>query len=205
MKLDLNKILEVFNKQTDQVRFSVLAAVVLLVLALDMVLLVMPQAGSIGRLNDQIRQMSDDTKEVLTDRQRVSQLRHNLQQAREQLSTLNARVRPIQEVPMVLSTIASIANEYDVKIDQLIPEKTLQESLTSSPDGKYYGLPVVMKARCGYHMFGRFLNKLENEQMYFIVKDFIIQNDAGDTGTHSFSMTLKLILVDHNGGATKRL
>jgi hypothetical protein len=77
--------------------------------------------------------------------------------------------------------------------------KSQQETLTSSADGKYYALPVVIKARCGYHMFGRFLNKLENEDLYFIMKDFIIQNDDKDPNTHAF------IFFDHQhhpGGET---
>ena len=45
-------------------------------------------------------------------------------------------------------------------------------------------------------MFGRFLNKLENEDLYFILKDFIIQNDEKDPNTHLFSLTIKIILVD---------
>ncbi len=105
-------------------------------------------------------------------------------------------MRPIQEVPAILSTISSIANEYGVKIDQMVPEKNQQEALTAAADGKYYALPVVIKARCGYHMFGHFLNKLENEDMYFIMKDFIIQNDEKDSNTHLFSLTIKIILVD---------
>ena len=45
-------------------------------------------------------------------------------------------------------------------------------------------------------MFGHFLNKLENEDLYFIMKDFIIQNDEKNTNTHLFSLTIKIILVD---------
>ena len=106
------------------------------------------------------------------------------------------KVRPIQEVPAVLSTISSIANEFGVKIDQMVPEKSQQETLTTAADSKYYALPIVIKARCGYHMFGHFLNKLENENMYFIMKDFIIQNDGPNSNTHLFSLTIKMILVD---------
>ena len=105
-------------------------------------------------------------------------------------------MRPIQEVPAILSIISGIANEYGVKIDQLLPEKNLQEALPTAADGKYYALPIVIKAHGGYHKFGHFLNKLENGDMFFILKDFIIQNDEKDTNTRLFSLTIKLILVD---------
>jgi len=196
MKFDLTKILDHFNKLNDQTRYAILAGVVVLIILLDVFLLVLPQIGAIADQNDQIKKLSDDTQQVLTDRQRINQLKKNLQDARLQLSSLSKKVRPIQEVPAILSTISSIANEYGVKIDQLVPEKNLQETLTAAADGKYYALPIVINARCEYHMFGHFLNKLENEDMYFILKDFIIQNDEKATSTHSFSLTIDIILVD---------
>jgi len=205
MKLNLNKILEYFNNLNDQARYAALGGVVVLIILIDVFLLVLPQIGGIAHVNDQLKKMADDTQEVLTDRQRIGQLRKNLQETRVQFNSLNMRVRPIQEVPVILSTISSIANDYGVKIDQLDPEKTQQESLTVAADGKYYALPVVIKAHSGYHMFGHFLNKLENENLYFILKDFIIQNAEKDTNTHSFSLTINLILVDRSLDSSKNL
>jgi Tfp pilus assembly protein PilO len=196
MKLDLSKILEYFNNLNDQARYAILGGVVILVILLDVFLLVLPQIGGIVDINDQIKKMSDDTQQVLTDRQRIGQLRKNLQDERDQVASLSLKVRPLQEVPVILSTISSIANEFSVKIDQLTPEKNQQETLTADADSKYYALPIVIKARCGYHMFGHFLNKMENEDMSFTIRDFIIQNDDKDPNTHLFTLTIKLILVD---------
>jgi Tfp pilus assembly protein PilO len=205
MKSYLFKILEFFNNLNDQTRYSILGAVVLLVILLDIFLLVLPQISGIADINDQLRKMTVDTQQVLTDRQRINQLKKNLQEAHVQLSSLSMKMRPIQEVPAILSTISSIANEYGVKIDQLTPEKNQQESLKTELEGKYYVLPVVIKAHCGYHMFGRFLNKLENENMSFILKDFIIQNMEKDPNIHIFSLTIKIILVDQILIKTKNL
>ena len=41
--------------------------------------------------------------------------------------------------------------------------------------------------------------------MYFILKDFIIQNDEKDTNTHLFSLTIKIILVDRTLAQVKNL
>jgi Tfp pilus assembly protein PilO len=196
MKPDLNKILDSFNKLNDQARYGILAGVVLLVILLDVFLLFLPQLGSINDNNDQIKQITEDTQQVLTDKQRINLLKKYLKADRDDLNLLSMKVRPIQEVPAILSTISSIANEYGVKIDQLVPEKNRQEALTTASDDKYFALPVVIRAHSGYHMFGRFLNKLEDEDLYFIMKDFIVQNDEKDTRIHSFNLTINIILVD---------
>jgi Tfp pilus assembly protein PilO len=196
MKPDLNKILGQFNNLNDQTRYAILGGVVFFIILIDVFLLVLPQMGGIGSNNDQIKQLSDDTQQVLTDRQRIRQLKKNLEDTRTSLNALTQKVRPLQEVPAILSTISSIANEYGVKIDQLEPEKGQQESLKAASADKYYALPVLIKVHCGYHMFGHFLNKLEQEDIYFIMQDFIIQNDGANTNAHSFSLTIKIILVD---------
>lgn len=196
MKLDLNQIIEKFNNLNDQLRYAIVVGVVFVIILLDVLIFISLQMGGIASVNDHIKKLSEDTRQVVVDQGRINLLRKNLQEARLELKSLSVKVRSIQEVPAILSTIASIANEYDVKIDQLVPEKNLQETLTSSADGKYYALPVVIKARCGYHMFGRFLNKLENDDLYFILKDFVVQNDDKDAKTHLFSLTINIILVD---------
>ena len=198
LNLNLNKILEYFNNLNDQARYAILAGVVFLIILLEVILLVLPQIGSIARVNDQITKLSEDTQQVLVDRARINLLRKNLQEGRDQSAFLSHKMRSMQEVPGILSTISSIANEYGVKIDQLVPEKNLQEALKVEAGSKYYALPVVIKARCGYHNFGHFINKLENEDLFFITSDFIIQNDGKATNTHLFSLTIKIILVDNH-------
>ena len=200
MKIDLSKIVDYFNNLNDQARYAILGGAVFLIILLDIFFLVLPQINGIVHVNDQIKELSEDTQQVLTDRQRANQLRKNLQGERVRLSSLSRKVRSIQEVPAILGTISSIAKKYGVIIDQLVPEKDQQEDLTATADGKYYALPILIKAHCGYHMFGHFLNKLENGDMYFILKDFIIQNDEKDANTHLFSLTIKVILVNRNGG-----
>ena len=205
MKFDLNSLIESFNKLNETARYGILGGLAVLILGLDVFFLALSQVGAISQDSDQVKKLSDDTQQVLVDRVRINPLRRSLKETRLQLNSLSAKVRLLQEVPAILSTISSTANEYGVKIDQLVPEKNLQEVLTTASDGKYYALPVVIKARCGYHKFGHFLNKLENENLSFILQDFIIQNGEKDLHTHSFSLTIKIILVDHAGVVTKNL
>jgi Tfp pilus assembly protein PilO len=157
----------------------------------------LPQMAAIDNVKDQIQKLSQNTQQVISDTQRMKPIRKNLQDERDQLRAISDKIRSIQEVPLILSTISSIASEYGVKIDQLTPEKDLQKNLaTTAAYGKYYALPVVIKAHCGYHKFGQFLNKLESEDLFFIMQDFIIQNDATQPNTRSFSVTIEMILVD---------
>jgi len=205
MNPELKKILDSFNKLNDQTRYAVLGGVVLLVILLDVFFLAVPQIGSITDVNGQISKIGTDTEQVKTDMARIKVLKKDLQDKRDQLKILSGRVRLTQEVPAVLSAISSIANEYGVKIDQLTPQKNHQEALTTDGDDKYYSLPIVIKASSGYHNFGHFLNRLENEDMFFITKDFVIQNDSKAANARQYSMTIDIILVDRPAAKAKSL
>jgi len=200
----MNKIIDNFNKLNDQARYGILAGVVVMILALDVFFLALPQWSSISDTNDQIQKLSDDTQRVVADKLRINLLRKNLEDSRGQLKTLSVKVRTKEEVSAILSTISSIAKKYGVKIDQLVPEYNQQENLATADEGQYYALPIVIKARCGYHMFGRFINKLEGENMYLMMKDFIIQNDDNNTSAHSFNLTIKIILLDRDPAPVKK-
>lgn len=200
MKIDLSKILEIFNSLNDRVRYSIFGVAVLLIFLFDIFFLTMPQYASIGDVNDQIKKLSEDTAQVLSDKQKINQLKKNLEDTRLKLEAMNNKIRPLQEVPAILGVISRVANECGVKIDQLMPQKQGLEKLTASQEGQYYALPIVIQARCGYHMFGRFLNRLENEDLYSILKDLTVQNDEKDPHAHIFSMTIKIILLDKARG-----
>ncbi len=203
MKIDLNKILEVFNGFNDQVRYSIFGAVVLLILFLDVFFLVLPQWMGIVDANAQIKTLSAETARVVSNKQRIDQFKKELDETRAKWQAMDVKVRPLQEVPAILGTISGIANDCGVKIDQLMPQKQGQESLKVTPEGHYYALPIVIQARCGYHMFGQFLNKLENGDLYFTLSDMTIQSDEKDPHTQLFSLTIKIILVDKTHGESK--
>jgi len=205
MKFDFTKILEIFNSLNEQLRYSILGGAVLLVLLVDVLFLVLPQCASIVEINNQIKKISGDTAQILNDKQRIDQFKKNLEQTRSQLEAMTVKVRSMQEVPATLDTISRTANAYDVKIDQLTPQKQGQESLMESGDNHYYALPIVIQARCGYHMFGRFLNKLENEDLYFSLKDLIVQSDEKSPHILLFSLTIKIILMDKGPALSKNL
>lgn len=205
MKFDFAKILEIFNSLNEQARYSIFGGVVVFILLLDGFFLVLPQCGSIVDINNQIKDLSSDTAQVVNDKQRIDSLKTHLEHTRLTLEAMNTKVRSLQEVPAILDDISRIANEYDVKIDQLMPQKQGQESLAKSEDGHYYALPIVIQTRCGYHMFGRFLNKLENEDLYFSVKDLSVKNEEKTPTTHLFSLTIGIILVDKSTAQAKNL
>ena len=203
MKFDFTQALEWFNNLDIKARYALLARVLSVFALMDVLFIMGPQALAHAKIEEEAKALSQDIGRVSADKQRILQLKKNLDQSRTKLEAMNLKIRPLQDVPAILEQISGIANEFNVRIDQLMPQKQEQETLITSDDGNYYALPIVIQVRCGYHMFGRFLNKLENQNLYFTVKDLMMTSNENDSKNHLFAATLKVILVDKTGKEKK--
>ena len=197
MKFDIQPLIERFNGLDIRARYAVFAACVLAAAGLDYAFIIRAQMHGLEKTDRDIQTVSTDLEHVKADIQRVRQIKQGLETSRSQLQTLNDKIHPVQEVPLILEDISRTANEFHVNIDQLTPLKEAQEALVTAADAKYYALPIVIGARSGYHMFGHFLNKLESGNLLFIMKDLHMEGGGGKDGNNlTVQAVLKVILVD---------
>jgi len=195
-KFDLKPLVNRFNALDERARYTIFGLFLVVVVGLDYFLVLRLQAGFLRKVGEGITTLSQDTARVRADAQRINDIKKGLEDMRSQLQALNNKVRPLQEIPAVLSDIARIANDSGVSIDQLVPAKEGPESLLTSGDTKYYALPIVVSAHSGYHMFGRFLNKLESGNLLFLVRG--LRMETGDIPANNLAVqaTLKVVLAD---------
>ena len=154
------------------------------------------QLRSLARSREEITTTSAGIERVNNDLQRIAQIRQGLVDSRSQLDAVSQKVRSVQEVPAVLEQISRTASAFSVTIDQIKPLPESQETLIDAPEGKYYALPIVIQARAGYHMFGRFLNSLEGGNLFFSLRD--LRMEAGQDAAKGLvvAATLKVVLTE---------
>ena len=97
---------------------------------------------------------------------------------------------------MPLRQLSSFAKEYDVKIDEMIPQPIDPDSIVKNEDGKYLGQDIFIKGQAGYHEFGAFLNRIERENIFWIVEDLCMTEEDDSIYRHVFKMKIKLILLE---------
>ena len=85
MSLDPKRLLDRYNKLSDQTRYCVLVGAIFLVILLDIILLVLPQISSIADVNAQVKKLDEDTRQVSVDKMRTDMLKTNLQNTRDRL------------------------------------------------------------------------------------------------------------------------
>ncbi len=203
MKIDFHQIIERFDQLDIKIRYTVFGGVLLLVFTLDYFTVLGFQWNTLSKMDSENQTRGKDIDRLKADLQRLSQMREGLQNSRLQMEAMNAKIRSLGEVSAILEDISRIANETDVKIDQLTPQTEFQQTLISTKEIKYYTLPIVIQASSGYHMFGHFINQLELGKLFFIVSSLQIQDHGSDIHHHAIDVTLKMILSDKSSDGPK--
>lgn len=192
----MNPFLDRLKELEARYLYMILAGIIVLVAVADFGLVMCRQLEWIGVLDDKIVQMNKDITDLATNRQRLAQFNVQLDLARLARKNFNAMVHRKEEVPVVLNSISRIANEFGVKIDQLAPQAVSAAPLVQNDDGKYYTMNIAVRVRSGFHAFGRFINRMERERLFWQLEDFTIATDAKDIQRQDVKMNIKILISE---------
>jgi len=189
------KISSIFTKVEGKNRYYVFVGILFFVLLLDYFILMRPQLGALKKINPEIKTLSENIKKAKEDIKKLNTYKSDLEKVSQKFEEANLKVKSRDEISFVLEYIARIANETGVKIDQIMPDTLGQELLTENNQRKYFDLPVYMEARSGYHNFGRFINKIEQNDISLRVGTFTVVV-TNDKRLHTIKMTFKATIFE---------
>jgi Tfp pilus assembly protein PilO len=193
--MDFQKLLGKLKALPPKNLFAILGLGVVIFVALDVFLIARPQFASLMALNDKSKQLKLNINELSDNKLRLPKFRVTLDDARAQLKDFEAMVHKEGEIPSVLKTISTLANEYGVKIDQLVPQKSDGVILVKAAEGNYTSLSILVLARAGYHDLGRFLNRLQQESVFWQLESIDIAADDREIGRHAVKMQMKILVL----------
>ncbi len=193
--MDFQKMLGKLKALPPKHLFAILGLAVVVFIALDILIIARPQLASLMALNEKSKQLKLNINELSDNKLRLPKFRITLDDARVQLKDFEAMVHKEDEIPSVLKIISTLANEYGVKIDQLVPQKSDGVILVTNTEGKYTSLSILVLARAGYHDLGRFLNRLQQESVFWQLDSIDIAADDRDVGRHAVKMQMKILIL----------
>ncbi|MEI7998096.1 MAG: type 4a pilus biogenesis protein PilO [Candidatus Omnitrophota bacterium] len=204
MKIDIGLIIEKFNQLDAKIRYAAFAGILLVIFLVDFFTLIGFQWGSLEKIYTENQALQQNIERLKSDIHGIDQMKAGLQQSRKQLEAMNMKIHAVTDKDAILEDVSRIANEADVKIEQLTPQIESQQALVSSGALKYYALPIVIQASSGYHTFGHFINQLEQAKLFFTISSLTMEDRGGDSHRHSINTTFKVVLSDKNTGDQKK-
>ncbi len=192
----MNPVLEKLKGLEARYLLMILAGIIAVFAALDYVLVMRLQLSLVDSFNSRIVQLNKDIVDLSTNKQRLVQYRAQLDLARQTRKRFDAMVHSKGDVPAVLNSVSSIANENGVKIDQVVPQDISTDPLVKNEDGQYYSMIIAVRVRCGYHQFGKFINQLERQRLFWQMEALEIAADPKDAQRQDIRMNMKILILE---------
>ena len=179
----------------DKTRYGIFIGILFFVFLLDYLLIMGPQLGQLTKISAEVKQFNIDLEKTNADIQQFQQYKNQVSQLKKSIVILENKITAKQEVPLILERVSHLADENNIKIDQIKPNPTEQEVLLENNLRRYYSLPILIEAKGDYHDFGKFINRIETDSVYFSVGGFTLMQIKGDL-KHRIRLTLKTTVYE---------
>ena len=195
-KVTVEDMIGRFNGLDIKIRLGVFIGILMVVFAIDYFAIMQFELKTLSSLNKGIQKSKDDLTKLEADQAHLGQMQNSLKQLKSDYEILKSKVRPVQDLPLVLEDINKIALASHLTIDQITPLREGQEDFATVGGMKYFAIPVTVMVRSGYHNFGQFLNALENSNVMFLMKDLRMEGTDKQNSTIAVVATIKVIVSE---------
>jgi Tfp pilus assembly protein PilO len=103
----------------------------------------------------------------------IKSLENKILLAKEKIDNYEKKLPREKDIPTILEYLSDSARKFNVRIVEIKPIK--QGKNNKKQNSIYYTVPISLKAECGYHQLGRFLNKLEKANRFMKINDIEIE------------------------------
>jgi len=177
-------------------RLYIFIGVLLFFFLLDYFIMMRPQLNTLQKISPEIDILSQDIVKAKEDVKNTDKYRAEVDQLKRKVADINQRVRMRAEVPLILERISVLANSNNVTIDQITPSVIDQRVVLENDQFRYFALPINIEAKCGYHNFGKFINQLQNNDMFLNVGTFTMTSKFGQR-KHKIRLTIEAIIYEN--------
>jgi len=191
--LKKNKIFQLVDSlDLDNKKLLLIAIVAIVVFYIDFSFILKVQMNSINKLNSKIKTVKQDLTNFERDYKSLQDFNK-----RQGMSSSAKEVRPKRlifeyQVASLLQDIAKSANANNIRIVQMKNSKEPQvKSDKSGAIGKFPALFITLDLICDYHSLGKFINDLENGDVFVAVQDLRINYQEQDPNKQKVVLILK--------------
>jgi Tfp pilus assembly protein PilO len=196
MKKDYSKAVSTLISNIDEkYRYYIGGGVLLFLFLLDYFIIMGPQLNNLTKMTPQFKLMEEDIQKAETDIQNKENYQKQVKDLSAKITEEDVKIRSKEEVPLTLEYISRLADENNIRIDQIKPNTAGQNKLLENKGRRYFAVPIVLEAKGGYHDVGKFLNQIESGDVFFNIKDFSMTS-LGESKYHKIKLTLEAITYE---------
>jgi len=176
--------------QLDKQKKILIVIFSVLIIYVDTTFILKSQTAGIKSLNPKIARLKNDLLNLNRD------LNNMRAKGKQGLATEKVIARPLKIIPDnqvsgLLQDIASLANKFDIRIGQIRPIRETINAKNAIAGDKITPILINLDLTCDYHNLGKFINELENLQVFLSVQELRISTQLPDYMKQKVALVLK--------------
>ncbi len=176
---------------------------VLIVLA-SLTFLVVPKVSRLFALLSETSRLKTDMRSVQRDMVQIRALEKKRDFIKKQIAEYETGFLDASKIPVFLEELSELAKECNVKLTALKPMEVTTEfksglgvnsegGAVRHSGGFYEEIPIYIRAECGYHPLGKFINRLEVGNRFVRITDIKIQGQREKPRLHKVDLIIETI------------
>ncbi|MCQ9208023.1 MAG: type 4a pilus biogenesis protein PilO [Omnitrophica bacterium] len=174
-----------------QYRHQITCSILILISLLYSSLFLLPKAKALFLELAKSTRLKAEIVNIEKNWANLSLLKEKIGQLDQKAQSYEKKLPGEKEIPAVLEYLSDSAKKFGVRITEIRPVE--QDKGKDAPPAFYYKAPIMLKAECGYHQLGRFLNELENADRFMEINDLKIVTNPRKSNIHY----IQLIVVTY--------
>ncbi|MCG2714202.1 MAG: type 4a pilus biogenesis protein PilO [Candidatus Omnitrophica bacterium] len=179
------------NLQLDKQKKILVVIICSLIIYIDFTFILKSQTSGINSLNPKITKLKNELTNFNRnlDNMRASQGKQSL--ATQKAIIMSSKIIAADQIPGLLQDISSQANKLDIKIGQIRPSRETINVKNVVAGNKFTLILINLDLTCDYHNLGKFINELENSQVFLGVQELKISTQLPDYMKQKVALVLK--------------
>ena len=162
------------NVQLDKQKKILIVIFCALIIYVDTTFILKSQTSGIKSLDPKLVRLKNDLLNLNRDlnNMRASQGKQGL--VAQKTISKSSKILSEGQISGLLQDISSLANKFDIKISQIRPSRDMLNPKTGVIGEKLTPILINLDLICDYHNLGKFINALENFQVFLSVQELKI-------------------------------
>lgn len=187
--------MNIANIQLDKQKKTLIAIFLVLIAYVDITYILKAQIAASNTLNPKIIRLENDLKHLNRglENMRIAKGKQGLVAAKPVFKP--SKILSEGQIPVLLQDISDEANRLGIKIEQIRPSREAQTAKSALPGDKFTPFLINLDLICDYHNLGKFINGLENSDVFMGVQEFKISTRLPDYLKQKAVLVIKTYVV----------
>ncbi len=172
--------MNIANIQLDKQKKILIVIFFVFIAYVDMTYILKAQLAGLKSLNPKIARLENDLKNLNRDLESMRNSKSKQGMSEQKSALKSVKIISEGQISGLLQDISNEANSSGIKIIQIRPSREIQAVKSAGIPDKLIPILINLELICDYHNLGRFINRLENSDVFMGVQEMKISAQPQD-------------------------